>query len=170
MSRRNRHRHTGAGEIKPVVTIVTDNGGPFRSFRLEAFIASHPEIAHVRTRVKSPARTGHVNAASAHWKYERLFIDEMDDAVMLAQHAKEYRIKYNQIRSQEAIAWNRSKEVHLGLADPSIPTFQAQLSVSREKNCPPTGRFPRQLHLLTSDLRLSGRVSVQWVNRVNKAI
>ena len=26
------------GEILPVVTIVTDNGGPFRSFRFEAFI------------------------------------------------------------------------------------------------------------------------------------
>ena len=30
---------------------VTDNGGPFRSFRFEAFIAIHPELRHVRTRV-----------------------------------------------------------------------------------------------------------------------
>ena len=37
------------GEILPVVTIVTDNGGPFRSFRFEAFIELHPELAHVRT-------------------------------------------------------------------------------------------------------------------------
>src|SRR4051794_10960558 len=29
------------GEILPVVTIVTDNGGPFRSFRFEAFIELH---------------------------------------------------------------------------------------------------------------------------------
>ncbi|MGH3716229.1 MAG: hypothetical protein ACRDT4_22620 [Micromonosporaceae bacterium] len=30
------------GGLLPVVTIVTDNGGPFRSFRFESFIAAHP--------------------------------------------------------------------------------------------------------------------------------
>lgn len=42
------------GEIVPILTIVTDNGGPFRSFTFEAFIATHPETRHVRTRVKTP--------------------------------------------------------------------------------------------------------------------
>lgn len=37
---------------------------------------------------------------------------------MLAKHAEEYPIEYNQVRPHEAIAWNRPKEVHLGLADP----------------------------------------------------
>lgn len=31
---------TETGGVLPVVTIVTDNGGPFRSFRFEAFIAA----------------------------------------------------------------------------------------------------------------------------------
>ncbi len=53
-----------------------------------------------------------------------MFIDEIDDAVMLAKHAEQYRIEYNQIRPHEAIAWNRPQEVHLGLADSTIPTFQ----------------------------------------------
>ena len=57
-------------------------------------------------------------------KYERLFIDEIDDAVILAKHTEEYRVEYNEIRPHEAIAWNRPKEVHLGMADPTIPTFQ----------------------------------------------
>jgi len=39
------------GEVTPVV-LVTDNGGPFRSFRFAAFIAAHPELRHVRTRVQ----------------------------------------------------------------------------------------------------------------------
>jgi putative transposase len=39
------------GNVEPLATIVTDNGGPFRSFRFEAFIATHPELRHVRTRV-----------------------------------------------------------------------------------------------------------------------
>jgi putative transposase len=44
---------------------------------------------------------------------------------MLAKHAEDYRIEYNQIRPHEAIAWNRPQQVHLGLADPTTPTFQA---------------------------------------------
>lgn len=113
-----------SGEVLPVVTIVTDNGGPFRSFRFEAFIELHPELAHVRTRVKSPGQNGSRERGFGTLKYERLFIDEIDDAVMLAEHAEDYRIEYNELRPHEAIAWNRPKEVHLGLADPSIPNFQ----------------------------------------------
>jgi putative transposase len=112
------------GEVLPVVTIVTDNGGPFRSFRFEAFIALHPELAHVRTRVKTPGQNGSRERGFGTLKYERLFIDEIDDALMLAKHAEDYRIEYNTIRPHEAIAWNRPKEVHLGLADPTTPTFQ----------------------------------------------
>lgn len=53
------------GELLPVLTIVTDNGGPFRSFTFEAFIATHPEIRHVRTRVRTrQVRTDHANAGS----------------------------------------------------------------------------------------------------------
>ncbi len=48
----------GQGDVVPLVTIVTDNGGPFRSFRFEAFIAIHPELRHVRTRVKTPGQNG----------------------------------------------------------------------------------------------------------------
>src|SRR5699024_3007557 len=71
------------GELLPVVTIVTDNGGPFRSFRFEAFIAAHPELHHVRTRVRSPGQNGSRERGFGTLKYERLFIDEIDDAVML---------------------------------------------------------------------------------------
>ena len=53
------------GELLPVVTIVTDNGGPFRSFRFGAFIELHPELAHVRTRVRMPEQNGRANAGSA---------------------------------------------------------------------------------------------------------
>ena len=112
------------GELLPVVTIVTDNGGPFRSFRFEAFIELHPELAHVRTRVKSPGQNGSRERGFGTLKYERLFIDEIDDAIVLAERAEDYRIEYNQVRPHQAIAWNRPKEVHLGQADPNIPNFQ----------------------------------------------
>ena len=64
-------------------------------------------------------------------KYERLYIDEIDDAVMLAKHAEEYRIEYNTIRPHEALAWNRPAEVHLGNASPTTPTFQTEKSLPR---------------------------------------
>lgn len=117
------------GEILPMVTIVTDNGGPFRSFRFEAFIASHPELRHVRTRVRSPGQNGSRERGFGTLKYERLYLDEIDDAIMLAQHAEDYRTEYNTIRPHEALAWNRPQEVHLGLADPTIPTFQTVKSL-----------------------------------------
>ena len=76
------------GEIRPVVTIVTDNGGPFRSFRFEAFIELHPELHHVRTRVRTPGQNGSRERGFGTLEHERLFIDEIDDAVMLAKHSR----------------------------------------------------------------------------------
>mgnify|MGYP002363578723 FL=1 len=114
------------GEVLPVLTIVTDNGGPFRSFRFEAFIAQHPELTHVRTRVRTPGQNGSRECGFGTLKYERLFIDEIDDALMLAEHAEEYRLECNQISPHEAIAWTRPQQVHLGLADPTIPSFHTQ--------------------------------------------
>lgn len=52
-------------DVQPVATNVTDNGGPLHSFRFEAFIATHPKLRHVRTRVRTRVRMGHGNAASA---------------------------------------------------------------------------------------------------------
>jgi len=111
------------GEILPVVTIVTDNGGPFRSFRFEAFIAGRPELAHVRTRVKTPGQNGSRERGFGTLKYERLYIDQIDDALTLAERAEDYRNEYNQIRPHEALSWNRPLHIHLGLADPTTPTF-----------------------------------------------
>ena len=112
------------GEVTPAVTIVTDNGGPFRSLNFELFITRHPELRHVRTRVKSPGQNGSRERGFGTLKYERLFLDEIPDALTLIERAEAYRTEYNSIRPHEAIAWNRPREVHLGQADPTIPTFQ----------------------------------------------
>lgn len=50
------------GELLQIVTIVTDNGGPFRSLNFELFITSHPELRHVHTRVKTSGQNGNANA------------------------------------------------------------------------------------------------------------
>ncbi len=113
------------GNVVPLITIVTDNGGPFRSFRFEAFIATHSELRHVRTRVKTPGQNGSRERGFGSLKYEKLFLEEIPDALDLVAHAEDYRVEYNTVRPHEALAWNRPLDVHLGLADPLIPNFPA---------------------------------------------
>lgn len=114
------------GELAPVLTIVTDNGGPFRSFTFEAFIAGHPELRHVRTRVRTPGQNGSRERGFGSMKYEWLYREEIDDALALIEQVEAYREDYNHVRPHEAIAWNRPAEVHTGLADPTIPNFEQE--------------------------------------------
>jgi putative transposase len=96
---------TRSGRPSPAgVTVVTDNGGPFRSFRFEAFITAHPELRHVRTRVRSPGQNGSRVRGFGSLTYERRFLEEIDDVLTLVEHAEAYRIEYNTVRPHEAIA------------------------------------------------------------------
>ena len=103
---------------------MTDNGGPFRSFRFEAFIASHPELAHVRTRLRTPGQNGSRERGFGTMKYEWLFREEIDDGLALVDQIAAYRQDYNHVRPHEAIAWNRPADVYAGRADPTIPNFE----------------------------------------------
>jgi transposase InsO family protein len=87
------------GSVQPLVTIVTDNGGPFRSFRFEAFIATRPELRHVRTRVRTPGQNGSRERGFGSLKYEKLFLEEIPDALDLIHHAEDYRRDYNTVGS-----------------------------------------------------------------------
>jgi putative transposase len=117
------------GELLPVVTIVTDNGGPFRSARFAAFIARRPELGHVRTRVRTPGQNGVRERGFESLKYERLYREHVTDGLVLAAHAEDYRVEYNTIRPHEALAFNRPLDVHLGLASPAIPNFDRAKSL-----------------------------------------
>jgi putative transposase len=110
-------------EVTPVV-LVTDNAGPFRSFRFDAFITAHPELRHIRTRVTTPGQNGVREPAFESLKYERLYREDITDILDLTGHAEEFRVEFNTTRPHEALSWNRPLDVHLGLADPTIPTFE----------------------------------------------
>lgn len=110
------------GQIVPI-TLVTDNGGPFRSFRFAAFITSRPELRHVRTRVKTPGQNGVRERGFGSLKYERLYREQIDDALDLVREAETYRVEYNTIRPHEHLAWNRPADVHQGRAEPDTLTF-----------------------------------------------
>lgn len=79
------------------VTIVTDNGGPFRSERFARFI-DRPDLHHVRTRVRSPGQNGSRERGFGTLKYEKLLLDEITDGIELQALAEAYRIEYNKIR------------------------------------------------------------------------
>jgi putative transposase len=110
------------GEIRPVV-IVTDNGGPFKSDRFARFIASRPELTHVRTKAKSPGQNGVRERAFGSLKYERLYREDITDGAWLLEHSDAYRVEFNTIRPHEALSWNRPTDVHLGHARPDTPNF-----------------------------------------------
>ena len=110
------------GQIRPV-TIVTDNGGPFRSARFAAFITARPELHHVRTRVRTPGQNGVRERGFESLKYERLYREHVPDGLVLAMHAEDYRIEFNTIRPHEALVWNRPLDVHLGRVDRTVPNF-----------------------------------------------
>ncbi|WP_343048758.1 integrase core domain-containing protein [Microbacterium immunditiarum] len=74
--------------------------------------------------MKSPGQNGSRERGFGTLKYERLFLDRIPDALTLIERAEDYRVEYNTERPDEAIAWNRPMEVHLGMADPTIPTFE----------------------------------------------
>jgi transposase InsO family protein len=78
-----------------------------------------------RTRVKTPGQNGSRERGLGSLKYEKLFLEEIPDALDLVAHAEDYRVEYNTVRPHEALAWNRPLDVHLGLADPLIPNFPA---------------------------------------------
>ncbi|WP_371637617.1 hypothetical protein [Streptomyces zaomyceticus] len=56
-------------------------------------------------------------------EYEKLFLEEIPDALDLVRHAEDYRIEYNTVRPHEALAWNRPHDVHASTADPLVPNF-----------------------------------------------
>jgi transposase InsO family protein len=109
------------GEVVPI-TLVTDNGGPFRSFRFGALVASRPELRHVRTRVRSPGQNGVRERAFQSLKYERLYREPIDDALDLVREADAHRVEFNTIRPHEALSWNRPLDVHVGRANPTTLT------------------------------------------------
>src|SRR5699024_11280647 len=108
----------------------------FTSLNVHSFAASRPDLRYVRTSKNSPGQDGSRERGFGTVKYDRLFLDDIPDSLTLVERAEDYRIEYNDTRPHEAISWNRPAEVHLGLADPTIPNFE------REQILPATCRGP----------------------------
>lgn len=108
--------HTG--EIHPVI-VVTDNGPAFKSVAFARFIASRPELEHVRTRRRSPHTNGVRERGIGSIKYEHLYRHDITDGSDLARHAEHYRQIFNHTRPHEALDWARPAEIYTT----AIPNF-----------------------------------------------
>jgi transposase InsO family protein len=101
------------------IKLVTDNGGAFKGVAFAKFIASRPELLHIRTRAKSPGQNGVRERGFGSLKYEHLYRVHEQIATVedLYREAEAYRVVFNQIRPHEALGFHRPIEV---LADPLL--------------------------------------------------
>jgi transposase InsO family protein len=112
------------GEIHPV-TIVTDNGPAFRSAAFARFIASRPELTHVRTRHRSPGSNGVRERGFGTLKYEQLYRHDIADGVDLARHVEAQRQIFNTRRPHEALDWRFPRDLYL-TATPNFPDPESE--------------------------------------------
>ncbi|WP_370028632.1 integrase core domain-containing protein [Planotetraspora sp. GP83] len=104
------------GEIRRI-RLVTDNGAAFKGAAFARFIASRPELLHIRTRRRSPGQNGVRERAFGSLKYEHLYRIEIDDLPALARESEAYRHVFNHIRPHEALGGHRPIEVY---TDPNL--------------------------------------------------
>lgn len=91
----------------------SDNGGAFKGAAFAEFIASCPELLHIRTRAKSPGQNGVRERAFGSLKYEHLHRVHEQVATVedLYREAEHYRMVFNHTRSHEALGFCRPIEI-----------------------------------------------------------
>lgn len=109
------------GEVTPIF-VVTDNGPCFKGSVFERFIASRPELTHVRTRRKSPQTNGVIERYHGAIKIEHLWRDLPADGTQMTAMVDEFRELYNTIRPHETLAGARPIERYL--TDPDDPSSE----------------------------------------------
>lgn len=100
------------GEITPVI-LVTDNGAAYKSVAFAHFIATRPELDHVRTRHYAPETNGVVERFNQSLKYEQLFRHEITDGQYLTEHVEAFLDVYNRIRPHETLDFETPLSVYL---------------------------------------------------------
>jgi putative transposase len=107
---------TSTGQITPVI-LVSDNGPCYKSHAFARYIASRPELTHVRTRRKSPQTNGVIERYHGAIQIEHLWRDLPADGAEMTAKVEAFRQLYNNVRPHETLAGARPIERYL--ADPS---------------------------------------------------
>lgn len=122
------------GDVRPIC-LVTDNGPCFKASGFARFIASRPELIHIRTRVKSPGQNGVRERGFKSLKYQSLYRHEIDDGHQLAEQTESYRQTYNTIRPHHALAGKRPLHVH---QNPDLHPERAHPTITQEPPITPS--------------------------------
>lgn len=104
------------GELTPIF-VVSDNGPCCKGSTFARFIASRPELTHVRTRRKSPQTNGVIERYHAAIKIEHLWRDLPADATEMTRMVHAFRQLYNHVRPHETLAGARPIEAYLAHPD-----------------------------------------------------
>jgi putative transposase len=107
------------GELHRLV-IVSDNGPAYKSDRFQTFISSRPELAHVRTKHRSPETNGVIERFYESVKYEHLYRLEIPNGHALGQELELYRALFNEVRPHESLAFRTPLEAYLALPEPNL--------------------------------------------------
>jgi len=89
----------------------------FQGHAFAAYIASRPELLHIRTRRKSPGQNGVRERAFGSLKYEHLYRMEIETLPDLHREAEAYRQIFNHLRPHEARGFYRPIGIH---RDPAL--------------------------------------------------
>ena len=100
------------GEITPTF-LVTDNGPCFKAAAFARFIASRPELTHIRTRKRSPQTNGVIERYHGAIKIEQLWRQLPADGTEMTTMVAEFRQLYNHVRPHEYLAGDRPIERYL---------------------------------------------------------
>ena len=109
------------GELTPIY-LVTDNGPCFKAAAFARFIASRPELTHIRTRRRSPQTNGVIERYHGAIKIEALWRDLPADGLEMTRMVEDFRQLYNHIRPHESLHGDRPIERYL--AAPAEPTSE----------------------------------------------
>lgn len=107
---------THTGQITPVI-LVSDNGPCYKAAAFARYIASRPELTHVRTRRRTPQTNGVIEPYHGAIQIEALWRDLPADGLEMTTKVNAFRQLYNHVRPHEALAGARPIERYL--ADPT---------------------------------------------------
>jgi putative transposase len=122
------------GELTPVI-VVSDNGPCYRAVGFARYIASRPELQHVRTRHRSPGTNGVIERFYESLKYEHLYRHEINDGPALADQVDGYLDVYNRQRPHEALQFALPIDRYLAIPTPNdtpqtTPTTEESVSTT----------------------------------------
>jgi len=103
---------TITGDVTPVI-VVSDNGPCYKSHGFTRYIASRPELTHVRTRRRSPQTNGVIERYHGAIQIEHLWRQLPADGTQMTEMVDAFRQLYNTIRPHETLAGARPIERYL---------------------------------------------------------